>query len=524
LFTPNEPSRWWHALATYRDARLWRIFGLGISSGFPWVIIGSAMTAWLSEEGISRSSIGFFGLIFIVYSINFLWSPLLDRVRLPLLGELLGQRRGWILLMQLLMTVCCLGIAWVSPADHLAQAKLLALMLALASATQDISIDAFRIDSFLLADGDRVAAGSAMATMGWWTGFAGLGALPFFLSDLDGWSWAEVYQVMAAIMLLLTLVPLLAEEPVTTREAVHRQRTADLLEQVAKLGAWICLRPLLALFGGLVALLLLVLPPVSLSDWQIALLMTCMVLMFAATLRELLQMERRALGLPGRANPASRAQGVVVWLIVSFVEPLAEFFRRNGVWFALSILVFIFLFKIGEAFLGRMSIVFYKEVGFSNSDIALYSKLVSWWVTILFSLLGSLVTIRYGILRGLFIGGIAMSASNLLFALLAAMGPDKAILFAAVFVDGFTSAWSTVAFVAFLSVMCNQAFTASQYALMASIGTLGRTFLASYSGAIVDWLEGDWVLFFLLTTVMVVPSLLFLYWIRHRLRALSDAL
>src|SRR5690606_14652854 len=127
--------------------------------------------------------IGFFGLIFIAYSINFLWAPLLDRVRLPLLGRVLGQRRSWIVLMQALMALSCLGIAWVSPADHLAQVKLLALVLAVASATQDISVDAFRIDSFSLADGDRVAAGSAMATMGWWTGFAGLGALPFFLSD-----------------------------------------------------------------------------------------------------------------------------------------------------------------------------------------------------------------------------------------------------------------------------------------------------------------------------------------------------
>ena len=131
---------------------------------------------------------------------------------------------------------------------------------------------------------------------------------------------------------------------------------------------------------------------------------------------------------PELQSPLSLAQKLVVWLMVSFIEPLAEFFRRNGVQLALSVLLFIFLFKIGEAFLGRMSIVFYKEVGFSNTDIALYSKLVSWWVTIVFSLIGSLVTIRYGILKGLFVGGLAMGASNLMFALLASVGPDKLLL------------------------------------------------------------------------------------------------
>jgi PAT family beta-lactamase induction signal transducer AmpG len=226
--------------------------------------------------------------------------------------------------------------------------------------------------------------------------------------------------------------------------------------------------------------------------------------------------------LAGGSNASvSRKDRMLVWVLVSFVEPLAEFFRRNEARLALSILLFIFLFKIGEAFLGRMSIVFYKELGFSNSDIALYSKLVSWWVTIGFSLIGSAVTIHYGVLRGLFIGGFAMAASNLMFAVMAFVGPSKGLLVSAVVVDGFTTAWSTVAFVAFLSMMCNRAFTASQYALMASVGTLGRTFLASYSGWVVDALDGNWALFFTITSLMVVPSMLLLYRVRHRLRQLS---
>jgi len=169
-----------------------------------------------------------------------------------------------------------------------------------------------------------------------------------------------------------------------------------------------------------------------------------------------------------------------------------------------------------------MSIVFYREVGFSNSDIAYYSKMINWAVTIVFSLIGSVFTIRYGILKGLFIGGIAMASSNLLFALMAMVGPDKALFAFTVLVDGFTSAWGSVAFVALLSVLCNRTFTASQYALMASLGTFGRVMLGSYSGIMVDWLGGNWSLFFILTALMVIPSLLFLYSIRKPLSALIE--
>ena len=121
-------------------------------------------------------------------------------------------------------------------------------------------------------------------------------------------------------------------------------------------------------------------------------------------------------------------QKTTAWLLATIVAPIQEFFQRNGTRFAISILLFIFLFKLGEAYLGRMSIVFYREVGFSNEDIAYYSKLVHWGTTIVFSLLGSIFTMRFGILKGLFIGGIAMSASNLLFSVMAMVGPNKALI------------------------------------------------------------------------------------------------
>ena len=439
-------------LLCYKDKRLLFIFLFGIASGFPWVMIGSALAAWLQESGLSRSSIGLFGSMFIAYSINFLWSPLLDRIKPPFLG----QRRGWILCTQILIVLACIGLAVVPVKEQLLLAGLVGFSIALFSATQDISIDAYRIDVIKPHEKDKLSAASAMATAGWWTGFGGLGAIPFFIADLPNWLWSEIYFVLAGIMALLSIVVLAAEEPVTDRE--YRQQVA------AK----------------------------AYAQWQAA-----------------------------NGGLVSVRQKVVNWLLVTLVEPFRDFFQRNTFKFALSILLFIFLFKIGEAFLGRMSIVFYKELGFTNSDIGSYSKLMTWWITIVFSVLGGMVNIRYGIYRGLMVSGIAMAASNLMFALMAQVGPDKALYAATIFVDGFTAAWSSVALVAFISLLCNQAFSASQYALMASLGVLGRTFMASSSGFLVDWMDGNWSGFFILTAAMVIPSLLFLWSIRGHIARLE---
>lgn len=438
----------------YRDKRLLAIFCLGMASGFPWVLIGSAMTAWLQEAGLSRSAIGLFGSIFAAYSINFFWSPLLDRVRLPVIGRL-GQRRSWILITQCCIIVLCIMMGTLNITSDLYFVALFGVGIAVASATQDIAIDAFRVDSIARHEKEALSGASAMATAGWWTGYGGLGALPFFLIDLPVFEWHSLYWAMAGVMLLLSTTVWWISEPETDRQATQIQATAT----------------------------------------------------YQNTL-----------------DTHTKYSRYLAWIAVTVIEPFKEFFARNGVRLACSILLFIFLFKIGEAFLGRMSIVFYKEIGFSNSDIGTYSKLLNWWITIIFAVIGGAVNMKYGIYRGLMIGGIAMASSNLMFALMALVGPNKALFAATVFVDGFTAAWSSVALVAFISLLCNQAFSATQYALMASLGVFGRTLLASSSGMIVDGLDGNWALFFVLTAIMVIPSLWFLYRIRqdiHRLEGRS---
>ncbi|HCG88468.1 MFS transporter [Alteromonas sp. KUL17] len=431
-----------NALKTFNDKRYLSIFLFGISSGFPWIMIGSVLSAWLKDEGLSRSAIGLFGIIFATYSFNFLWSPLVDKIKPPLLG----QRRGWIFAMQGCVVLLCLVMSQLTADQDLFYVALVGLLIAIASATQDIAIDGFRIDCIAQDDKDGMSAASSVATAGWWTGYGGLGAIPFFLADMTSWTWPNIYLLLGALMALLMCATCLANEPQIDREALLEKITAKDTKQ----------------------------------------------------------------------SP------VFHWIQTTLVTPFAEFFNRNGVKLAASFLLFIFLFKIGEAFLGRMSIVFYKEIGFSNSDIATYSKLLNWWVTIVFSLLGGLVNIRYGIYRGLMIAGVAMAASNLLFALIAQTGPSTSLLAITVIVDGFTGAWSTVAMVAFISLLCNRAFSATQYALMASLSVAGRTLVASSSGFVVDSLEGNWSLFFILTAVMVIPSLCFLYSIRHHIKRVES--
>lgn len=523
---PQAPRGIMNIIRFYTQRRLLTIFLLGMASGYPWVMIGSSMSAWLNEAGMSRSAIGYFGAVYVMYSVNFLWSPLIDRLKLPVLSRWLGQRRGWILFCQVGLAFTCLALSFINFEVHsLTSAGLIALAIATFSATQDIAIDAYRIDSIGEYESGVQSAAAAMATSGWWTGFAAIGSIPFFLSELPGWDWPTIYKGLAIVMVLLMSGVWLAREPVTNRaELQHAAEQSYLAIAVS--------RPLLSLSLPLLGFII-----VALLAWAITQMgeatskhwlawAALQLLLVAIVVRALMALERQKnlgqikLGSLTTARVHIQHR-MAAWLIVTMIEPLAEFFRRNGVRFALSILLFVLLFKVGEAFLGRMSIVFYQEVGFTNQQIGLYSKLLNWWVTIVFSLIGSYVTMRAGIIKGLFIGGSAMALSNLFFAALAVTGPSVPLLTAAVVVDGFTSAWSTVAFVALISLMTNRAFTASQYALMASIATLGRTLLGSYSGVLVDYLDGDWALFFVLTTLMVLPSLLFLWSIRKPIQRLE---
>ncbi len=440
------------ALTTYLDRRMARIFLLGIISGFPWVLIGSALSLWLKEEGLSRTTIGWAGLIFGVYAINFLWAPFIDRIRLPWLSARLGHRRAWIVALQSIILLCLAAWSATDPSAHLTAVIGIGLVIAVASATQDITIDALRIEQIGTAEGETMAAGAAVAVVGWWTGYklGGVVALEtasVFQAAGVGNYWQATFLVLGGAVILCNIGLLFVREPAA--------RAAG---------------------------------PAG-DEQPVAARMT----------------------LPGGLRRAG------TWLAGTVAGPLTSFFRRNGVSIALAILGFVFLFKIGEAFMGRMSLVFYREIGFSKSDIALYSKGLGWITTVLFTVLGGLCAIRIGLVRAMFVAGAAMALTNLLFAALAWTGKSELLFAAAVVMDDLTSAFATVTFVAFISMLVDRTYTATQYALLASIGTAGRTLFAASSGMVVDYLGGDWGTFFVITTLMVVPSLLCLWAIRKQL-------
>jgi PAT family beta-lactamase induction signal transducer AmpG len=502
------------ALNYYLDPRCLRIFLLGCISGLPWVMIGSVLTLWLKDAGLSRASIGYAGLIFAAYSVNFLWSPLLDHFRWPLLSKL-GQRKSWLLLTQIVIIAGCVLASQTNPVVEPNLTILYCLIIAFGSATADIAIDAYRIESIPEKNSALMSAGAAMATSGWWTGFAGMGAVALWAQDTLLHNWPSIYWLLAMLVVVLTAVMLGFPER-QKESALVRSTNSNYIGAVMQLNRARKLLSLLLLIAPFVLALWALLGSAGLpqhfvaSAFYIPALLTIALLSLCGGIVILAQSSATASNLIHTHN-ASALDRLLATLGATVISPLEAFFSRNGMRLALQILAFVVLFKIGEAFLGRMSLVFYKEVGFSNSDIAAYSKLGSWLVTIVFSLISGWFTIRYGIVRGLLIAGVAMASSNLMFAIMALAGPIKWVFAITIIVDGFTSAWSNVAFVAFLSSLCDRAYTATQYALLASLGTLGRTLFASSSGQMVDGLGGNWAMFFSITAVMVLPALWLLY-------------
>jgi PAT family beta-lactamase induction signal transducer AmpG len=434
-------------LAQLRDKRFLAVLLFGFCSGFPWVLHGSVLTLWLQQSGLSRSAIGFFGVIATVYAVNWLWAPFVDRMPLPFLGKRLGQRRSWIMLCLAGMSLLVLGLGLSDPSESLVQISILALGIAICSATLDISVDAYRIMLFNREEMDKkMPYAAAVSTTGWFAGYGFIGgALAVALGgETIGMSWDRVYLVLAAMVVVLALLVLLTPRPPNEGEEAASAAVA--------------------------------------------------------------QSDSPSLG---------------DWIQTTLIAPFTEFFQRCGFRLALSVLLLLLVFRLGEAMLGRMSLVFYVEVGFSRDEISLYQKFFGGLVTAGFSLLGAVINTRFGVIRGLFVAGIAMAGANLMFALIAVVGPNTNLLMLALLVDNFFQAFATVAFVSFISYFTSRTYTGTQYALMASVSNFGRTTLAAGSGFVIDALGGDWASFFILTTLMVIPGLGLLVWVGRLLPSYS---
>ena len=190
----------------YIDIRMLRILLLGAISGFPWVLIGSSLSLWLKEDGLSRSTIGWAGLIFAVYAFNYLWAPLIDRIQVPILSKKLGHRRAWIIIMQSFILGSLIFWSLINPSDDLTLVILVGLIIAIASATQDITVDALRIEQIGQNEEKSMAAGAAVAVVGWWTGYKLGGVVALFAAEFFEKIGIENYWQLTFLILGLLII------------------------------------------------------------------------------------------------------------------------------------------------------------------------------------------------------------------------------------------------------------------------------------------------------------------------------
>jgi PAT family beta-lactamase induction signal transducer AmpG len=463
-----------NGLEVYLDRRVLAVLFLGFSSGLPILLILKTLSAWLADLDIDKTTIGLFAFVFAPYTFKFLWAPFMDQLPLPPLTRLFGRRRGWLLATQVCLMAAIFGLAQTDPSIDLFMTALMALLVAFFSASQDIVIDAYRIE--LLTE-DQQGAGAANVVTGYRIGMWVAGAGALFVADYAGWSAA--YCVMALLILVGVITVLLLPEPehenfTSKAVAVNWQKSSFVLLLAVSLGAFLGI-----LLGDSYGLRV-----GAVGGSILALFIILTGLLF------------------GQSTVFQK--GVA--------EPFQDFFGRNGLTIALVVLAFISLFKASDVLLTLMANPFYLEIGFTKSQIAWVSGTFGFFVTFLGSYVAGLLIYRIGIMPGLWISGILMMASNLMFALQAFVGDDYALFHATILIENLSGGMGTTAFVAYLASLCNRRYTAVQYALLTSfMQMLGKYLIVPSSGFLVEGV--GWINFFVLSSLAGIPALMLLWWL-----------
>jgi MFS transporter, PAT family, beta-lactamase induction signal transducer AmpG len=394
---------------------------MGFSSGLPLALTFATLSFRLAEIGVSRTAIGLFALVGVPYSVKFLWSPLIDRLPIPLLTAHLGRRRGWALAIQPLLALAILGLGLVDPRSAPGLTAVLALAVAFLSASQDIVIDAYRIE---LLRPEEQGAGAAATQWGYRFGMLAASAGALYAASFGGWRFA--YGLMAALMLIGMATVWFTSEP-----------------------------------GGAA-------PPQR---------------------------------LPGQTAAARAA----AWLQQAVVAPFSDMLRREG---ALTILIFIVLYKFGDALAATMSNPLYVSLGFTKVELANIGKVYGFAPSLAGLALGGIVVLRLGVMRALLVCGLLQMLSNLMYAVQVEAGHNLLTLALTIGTENLMYGMGSAAFVAYLSGLCNVEFTATQYALLSSLAAIGRTTLSASGGALADTL--GWIPFFVLSTAACLPGLILL--------------
>jgi PAT family beta-lactamase induction signal transducer AmpG len=412
---------WREALLVYTRPRVIGMIFLGFSAGLPFLLVFSTLSAWLRDEGTTRTVIGFFSWVGITYSIKVFWAPIIDRLPFPLLTRLLGKRRSWMLVAQIGIALGLAGMALVDTQTQLTQLALLAVLVAFSSSTQDIVIDAYRIEAV-----DREFQGAMAATyvFGYRLALLVAGAGAFYIAEFN--SWRVAYLSMAALMGIGMLTTLIIQEP--QHIATSKTKT----------------------------------PAAT----------------FSLRLKN--------------------------WFSIAIIEPFAEFFSRNGK-IALLILLLIAIYKLSDITMGVMANPFYLDLGFSKTEIANISKIFGFFMTIAGAALGGILVARYGMMRPLLLGAVMVALTNMLFAVLAISEPSLTLLAIVISTDNLSGGLAASAFIAYLSSLTNQAYTATQYALFSSLMTLPAKLLGGFSGIVVD--TQGYFTFFVYAAVIGLPAI-----------------
>ena len=419
---------WLAASRVYLDRRVIAILFLGFASGLPLLLVFSTLSFWLTVEGVSLAAIGAFSLVRTPYTFKFLWAPLIDRLNVPILSARLGRRRAWTIVTQIALMGAIFALAGTSPAEAPIWTAVFAIVVAFTSASQDIVIDAYRIE---LLEEDEQGAGAGVIVFGYRMGMLTAGAGALWLNTVM--SWSQVYMVMGCLVVVGMITILLSPEPN---------------------------------------------PP-----------------------------ENSGAGA-GAAHGRPWSERAGHFLYEAVWAPFRDFMTRAN-W--PLILLFVMFFKLGDAYLGVMANPFYVEMGFTNDEIATVSKVFGLSATLVGGLLGGLMVMRWGIIKTLLITGILQALSNLVFVAQALAGHDVGMLVVTIASENLAGGMATAAFIAYLSSLCNIAYTATQYALLTSFMAFARDVLSATSGVLAEAV--GWVGFFVATTGLALPGLLLLLWL-----------
>ena len=506
---------WSKTLKAWLHPRVLTMLFLGFSAGIPILLIFSTLSAWLREAGIERAAVTFFSWAALGYSFKFVWAPLIDRMPFPVLTRHLGRRRSWMLVSQAMIMAAILWMAGIDPSlskNHLTAMAFAAILLGFSSATQDIVIDAFRIEC---VEEEMQAMLSATYIAGYRIGMlvAGAGSLAlagYLGTTMEAYhyrAWQLTYYGVGGCMLIGMVTTLVTSEP--ERHDIPKKLIYSTMEYVR----------FFMLFLSVVLVFVLAFLYAGPVAGRIRDLFTHISPLAAGALGFFLEGVRLFVAV---SCALIAARGLVLLKLVdrqmvddTYIDPVKDFFRRYTMRTALLLLLLVGFYRVSDIVLGVISTVFYLDIGFSKMEIATIVKTFGLLMTIAGGFLGGLLTVRFGVLRILFAGAVLSAATNVLFMLLAASGPDPLLLKVVIGADNLAAGLASAAFVAFLSSLTSISFTAVQYAVFSSMMSLFPKLIGGYSGTIVTGI--GYQPFFLITALLGIP-VIYLIWLVRKVK------